>query len=143
MSHKAGMVKVWIAELKDRPGSVSGKLAALAKAGANLEFILARRQPERPGKGVLFVSPLKGARQEEAARDCGFIEARTLSTVRVEGTNRTGLGHRMTGAVADAGINLRGLAASVYGRKFIAFFVFDTAKDARRGLQTLKRVKKA
>jgi hypothetical protein len=49
---------LWAAMLQDRVGGLAGKLAPLAAAGANLEFIIARRAPEQPGRGVVFVTPL-------------------------------------------------------------------------------------
>jgi hypothetical protein len=51
---------------------------------------------------------------------------------RVEGTDRPGLGARMTGAIADAGINLRGLSAAALGSRFAAYMAFDSPEDGRR-----------
>jgi hypothetical protein len=36
----------------------------------------------------------------------------------------------MTGAIADSGINLRGLSAAVLGSRFVAYMAFDSAEDA-------------
>ena len=47
-------VDVWAAGIEDQPGGLAQKLDALAKAGANLEFLIARRAPEKPGTGVLY-----------------------------------------------------------------------------------------
>jgi hypothetical protein len=52
----------------------------------------------------------------------------------------------MSTAIADAGINLRGVSAAVIGKKFVAYFGFDSAADATkatRALKTLARPKKA
>ena len=51
-------VDVWAATIKDRPGGLAQKLDALAKAGTNLEFLISRRTPEKPGRGVVFVTPI-------------------------------------------------------------------------------------
>ena len=59
---------IWAAHIEDRPGGLAEKLEALAQAGANLDFILARRAPESPGMGVVFVAPLKGERQLKIGR---------------------------------------------------------------------------
>ena len=56
MALKIANVDVWAATIKDRPGGVAEKLAALSKAGANLAFVIARRQADKPGKGVVFVT---------------------------------------------------------------------------------------
>ncbi len=60
-------VNVWAASIKDRSGALAEKLAALAQAGANLGFVLARRAPDKPGTGVVFLTPLKAY----AAMDSG------------------------------------------------------------------------
>jgi hypothetical protein len=43
-----------------------------------LQFIIARRTPEAPGKGVLFVTPLQGDREIRAAAQAGFNVAQSL-----------------------------------------------------------------
>ena len=47
MKLKITRAAVWAADIEDRPGGLAEKLGALAKAGTNLDFILAR---ERPGQ---------------------------------------------------------------------------------------------
>ena len=71
MALKASKADVWVATLEDRPGGAAAKLEALARAGANLEMVLARRT-ETPGQGVMFVTPIKGARATKAAQDMGL-----------------------------------------------------------------------
>ena len=141
MSQKVSKLKIWSADLDDQPGSVSEKLDALAAAGANLEFVFARRRPESPGKGLIYVSPIKGKKQTDAARAAYFTETSELAVLKVEGSNRPGLAHRMTEAVAKAGINLRGLTATVFGSKYVAFLAFDTYNDAERGFKEIRKVK--
>ena len=68
MALQVSRVKLWAAGVDDRPGALAEQLVALAGAGANLEFILARRSPERPGTGVVFLAPLTGPVQIRAAR---------------------------------------------------------------------------
>ena len=51
---------VWSCEITDQPGSVSEKLAFLAQANANLEYIFTKRLPQKPGFGVLYVAPVTG-----------------------------------------------------------------------------------
>src|SRR5579862_9412084 len=66
---------VWAAAIEDHPAGLEEKLAALAAAGANLEFVIGRRTPELPGKGVVFVTPLKGPAQLKVAKAAGFKKA--------------------------------------------------------------------
>jgi len=53
-------VDVWAASIQDKPGALATVLAELRESGADLQFIIARRAPEAPGKGVVFVTPLQG-----------------------------------------------------------------------------------
>jgi hypothetical protein len=47
---------------EDRAGGTAVKLEPLAKAGANLEFVLAQHMPEHTDKGIAFIAPVKGPR---------------------------------------------------------------------------------
>src|SRR5512133_3399511 len=89
-------VDVWAGEIADQPGGLAEKLEALAQAGADLEFIISRRQPEKPGTGVVFLAPLKGAAQIRAAKAAGLSKTDSLHSLRVEAPDRPGLGARMT-----------------------------------------------
>jgi hypothetical protein len=80
-----------IAQALPRPG-VEQSLAPLAQAGANLEFVIARRAPEKPGTGVVFVTPIKGARQLRAAKAVGFTKTESLHSPRAQGPDKPGLG---------------------------------------------------
>jgi len=142
MAYSIRKVDVWAAEIDDRPGGLAEKLAALAKAGASLEFIIARRAPDKPGRGVVFLTPVKGAKQKQAASEAGFGTTSSLQSVRVEGSDRPGLGTKMTRALADAGINLRGISAAALGRKSVAYFAFDSADDAGNAIKLLKKALK-
>ena len=62
MALKSTKAEVWAVSIDDRSGGVADKLEPLAKAGANFEMVFARRTPENPGKGMLFVTPVKGAK---------------------------------------------------------------------------------
>ena len=72
MKMNVSRTDTWAATIEDRPGGLADKLGALAAAGANLEFIIARRAPEQRGSGVVFVTPLKGAKQVRAAQAAGL-----------------------------------------------------------------------
>jgi hypothetical protein len=134
------MVDVWAASLEDRVGSLAEKLAALNAAGANLEFVIARRAPEQPGKGVVFITPLNGDKQVQAAEAAGFMRTGSLHSVRVAGTDKPGLGGKMAQALAAAGINLRGLSACAIGTKFVCYLALDTPDDAQKATEVLKNL---
>jgi hypothetical protein len=132
MSLTVTRVDVWAASIEDQPGGLAGKLAPLAEAGADLEFVIARRAPDKPGTGVVFITPLEGDAQTQAAAGAGFAVAQSLHSVRVEGDNAPGIGAQLTKKLADAGINLRGLSAAVIGQRFIMYLALDTAEDAEK-----------
>jgi hypothetical protein len=132
---------VWAATIEDRPGGLAEKLSALAEAGANLEFIVSRRSPDQPGKGVVFVTPLKGARQLKAAQSAGFAKSDSLHSVRLEGNDKPGLGASASKALAEAGLNLRGLSAAAFGRRFVAYLALDSAEDTAKALSVIKKMK--
>jgi hypothetical protein len=137
MGFKLDRVHVWSCEIADQAGGMAAKLAPLAQAAANLEFILTRRQPDKPGTGVLYVAPLTGPLQVRAARSAGFVETPDPVVLRVEGDNQAGLAHRLTQQWALAGISLQGLSMSVLGGKFVGYAAFDSVTDANRAAQIL------
>ena len=130
-------VDVWAASIQDQPGGLAEKLAPLAEAGADLEFAVARRAPDKPGTGVVFVTPLRGDAQAAAGAKAGFAVADSLHSVRVEGDNEPGIGARVTEKLADAGVNLRGLSAAVIGNRFIMYLALDTSEDAEKAMSIL------
>ena len=140
MALKVTRADVWAVGLKDKPGALADKLAAVAKAGANVKFVVARRAADKPGTGVVFVTPLKGAKQLRAAKKAGLIRTKTLHSVRVEGPDRRGVGAKITGALAEAGINLRGASAASIGKKFVCYLALDKSNDVRKALRALKKL---
>jgi len=141
MKLKVSRTDVWAAPLEDRPGGLSDKLTALAQGGANLEFIIARRTPERSGQGVVFVTPLKGSKQLKAAEAAGFSRTDSLHSLRVEGADKRGEGAKLAGALADAGINLRGVSAAAFGKRFVCHLALDSGGDAAKAASVLKKLK--
>ena len=137
MSLAVERVDVWAATIDDQPGGLADKLAPLAEAGADLDFVIARRATERPGTGVVFVTPVRGDAQIAAAAGAGFAVADTMHSLRVEGDNEPGIGAQITRKLAGAGISLRGLSAAVLGERFIMYLALDTADDAEKAMGLL------
>jgi hypothetical protein len=137
MSFKLDRVHVWSGEVADQAGGVASKLAFLAQAGANLEYVFTKRLPDKPGCGVLYVAPVTGPTQVRAARSAGLNEVPTPVVRRIEGDNEAGLAHRLTEQWAVAGISLQGLMMAVVGGKFVGYASFDTVEDANRAAQIL------
>ena len=124
---------VWAASIQDQPGG----LAALADAGADLEFVIARRAPEKPGTGVVFVTPLRSDGEVEAASAVGFNATTHMHSLRVAGPNESGIGAKLTRKLADAGLNMRGLSAAVIGTQFVMHLAFDTEADVAKATEVL------
>ncbi len=137
---KAQRVDTWAAAIQDKPGTLAAKLKALSAAGVNLEFVIARRSPEKRGAGVVFVTPVKGPKQSRAAGAAGFKKTKTLHTVRLEGVNKRGQGARLAQALTDKGLNLRGLSAAAIGNKFICHIAVDSEADANKVVRTLSKL---
>jgi len=128
---------VWAASIEDEPGGLAGKLTALADAGADLDFIIARRAPDQPGTGVVFVTPLRGDAEVQAASEAGFSVTESLHSVRIEGDNKAGIAADLTRKLAAGSINLRGLSASAIGTRFVIYLALDTPEDAAEAIRIL------
>ena len=139
MAYTVKKVDVWAGEIADRPGGLASTLAAMNQAGANIEFLVARRAPDKPGTGVVFLTPIRGAKQKSAAQQAGLGTSEGLHSVRVEGPDRAGLGAKMTDALAAAGINLRGISAAALGRRAVSYLAFDSAADSEAAVRILKK----
>lgn len=142
MAYNVKKVDVWAGEIADRPGGLASTLAAVNKAGANIEFVVARRAPDKPGTGVVFLAPVKGAKQKAAAQQAGLATSESLHSVRVEGPDRAGLGAKMTDALAAEGINVRGISAAALGRRAVSYLAFDSAADSDAAVRILKKTLK-
>ncbi len=142
MAYSIRKVEVWAGEIADRPGGLAATLSAMSNAGANLEFLVSRRASDKPGTGVVFLTPIRGSKQKGAAQQAGLSTTGTLNSVRVEGPDRAGLGAKMANALADAGINLRGVSAAALGRRAVTYFAFDSAADADTAIRTLRKALK-
>ena len=124
--------------MKDKPGALAAKLKALSAAGVNLEFVVARRAPDKPGTGVVFVTPIKGPKKVRAAKAAGFKKTKSLHTVRIEGPDKRGQGARLAQALANKGLNLRGMSAAAVGKKFVCYIALDGGADAAKAVRVLK-----
>jgi len=133
-------VGVWAVPLRDEPGSLANKLVGLREAGADLDFIICRRSPDKPGSGVLFVTPILGDREIEAATQLGFNTTDHVYAVRIEGPNRRGIAAELTEKVGASGITIRGFSAHVSGARFVALFGLDSAEDAAKTASIVAQV---
>jgi predicted amino acid-binding ACT domain protein len=133
------LVDVWAATIDDKAGGLAHVLNALRDAAADLQFVVARRTPESPGKGVVFVAPLQGEQEVRAATHVGFNVSPNLHSVRVMGMDQLGIIAQLSQVLADGGINLRGVSAAVLGTQFIAYLAVDSLADAEKAMDLLQR----
>jgi hypothetical protein len=73
-----------------------------------------------------------------AAKEAG-LAASSIPAYLVEGDNRPGLGHAISKAIADEGINMDFVVAQVIGRKYSAIFGFGSEADATKGAAAIKK----
>ena len=131
-------VDVWAASIEDRPGGLAEKLDALAQADIDLEFVNARRAPDKPGQGVVFVMPINGARKIRAARKASFEKTKSLHGIRIATGNKPGFSSELARKIADEGINLRAFSGASIGNRAIFYLAFDTNTDANKALRLIK-----
>lgn len=137
---KSQRVDTWAASIPDRSGALAGKLRALAAAGVNLELVIARRKGDEPGQSVVFVTPIVGAKQIAAASTAGFTKSSSLHTLRIEGPDKSGQFAQVATALAEKGLNLRGLSACALGKKFICHVALDTEADAVKAARFVRNL---
>src|SRR5437868_2201762 len=140
MAIKASRNDVWMSVIDVRAGGAAETLEARAKAGADLEVVFARRTPEHSGQGILFAGPIEGAKVKRAAEEAGFKRAENIHGVRIEGSDKPGLGGKIARCLADAGISFRGMQANVIGKNFLSFVALDSEEDAAKAVKALRKL---
>lgn len=137
MALRIHRVQVWSGNIPDKPGSAAAMLELLNCAGADLEYLMTRPHPSKPDAVILFLAPVEGPSQTEAARSAGLAPARDVAMLCVEAENRPGIGLQVMTSLAVAGINLRGLSISSLGDRMAAYLAFDSEDSARLAVQVL------
>jgi len=131
-------IELWRREVENRPGTLTSVLAPLAEAGADLQLVMGYRYPGNEAKAAIEVFPIKGKKAAAAAAAAGLQQA-AISALLIEADNRVGLGHAISKALADAGINLDFLVAQVIGRKCTALAGFGNAEDSRKAAVLIRK----
>ena len=139
MPLKIEKVDVWSGEIRDEAGGLSSALNPLVAAGADFSFLIARRQPDQPGTGLVFLAGLRGAKQTKAAQSAGLAKSADVAGLRLEAADKPGLVHQIVTKLASAGINLRGVSASVIGAKCVIILAFDGAADRDKTAKLLRK----
>jgi len=137
MDFQVRRIQVWTGEVPDRPGAAAAKLEVLAHAGIDLEFVFTRPHPRKPDIGMIFLAPISGPEQIQAARSVELAPALDVAMLCVTGENHAGIGYEIMSRLAIAGVNLRGLSVSAVGHQFAAYLAFDNPDNATMALQVL------
>lgn len=132
-------MNAWVTTIQDKPGQLAAKLAPLSAAGANLDFVIARRSHSKAKTGLVFVSPIRGAKQTAAAKKAKFKQSKSLHGLKVIAPDKPGLGNKITQCIADAGINLRGFSGVAVNKKALFNLAFDSAADTEKANRALKK----
>lgn len=137
MSYKISKVDVWAADIPNRAGTLSGVLESMSDSGAMLEFMIARKLNNRTSR--VFVAPIKGAKLQRAAKKAGLGRAKGMHSLRIEGPDRAGLGAKLAQAVAEKGINLRGVSAAAIGKKSVFYLAVESEKDLKSAMLVVRK----
>lgn len=135
-------IVLWRREVENRPGTLASTLTPLANAGADLHVVMAYRYTGDETKAAIELYPVTGKKSVVAAQEAG-LTASSIPALLVEGDNRPGLGHAISQAIADAGINLGFLVVQVLGKKYSAVFGFESEADATKGAGLIRKATKA
>jgi hypothetical protein len=139
MSLTIEKVDVWAGEIQDRAGGLAAKLQPLAEAGTDLSFLIARRQADKPGTGILYLGGIKGAKQTKAALGAGLAKTGDLGCLRITAPNKPGIASQLIGRISAAGINLRGASASAVGKQCVILLSFDSPTDRDSAGKALRK----
>jgi hypothetical protein len=74
-----------------------------------------------------------------AAAQSAGLAAASFPALLVEGDNEPGLGHRLSQAMADAGINLSFFVAQVLEDRYSAVIGFENEEDARKASSIIRK----
>ena len=129
---------LWRKEVDNRPGMLADVLEPLSDARADLQVVMAYRHPGGTDRAAIELHPVSGRKSTAAAKTAGLAKS-SIPALLVQGNNRQGLGHALTKAIGDAGINLSFVMAQVVGRRYSALFGFENEADASKATTIIKK----
>jgi hypothetical protein len=87
---------------------------------------------------AIELHPVSSRKPIAAAKTAGLAPA-PIPTLLVQGDNRQGLGHAITQAIGEAGINLSLLMTQVVGQRYSAMFGFENEAEATKATALIKK----
>lgn len=140
MAVKVKAITLWRQDAENRPGALARTLEPLARAGADLRVVMGYRHPGEGGRATIELYPVAGRKATDAARVAG-LSTSGIPTLLVEGDNRPGVGHSLSRALGQAGINMSFFLGQVVGKKYSAILGFESELDAKRAAALIRKVK--
>jgi hypothetical protein len=131
-------ITLWRRDLENTPGALATVLDPVARAGADLQVAMGYRIPGQEDRAVIELAPVQGRKSTGAAEQAG-LRPSGIPTLLVQGDNRPGLGHQLAREMGSAGINMAFLVALVVGRRYAGVFGFESAEDAKKAAEIIKR----
>ena len=128
---------LWRKEVDNRSGMLANGLEPLSEVGADLQVVMAYH-PGGKDRAAIELHPVSGRKSTAAAKTARLAKS-SIPALLVQGDNRQGLGHALTKAIADAGINLGFVMAQVVGRRYSALFGFENEADASKATTMIKK----
>jgi hypothetical protein len=141
MAVKVKKVTLWRTEVENRPGTLGNVLSSLADAGVDLQVVMGYHYHGAENKAVVEVCPISGKKATRAAEASG-LAASAIPTLLVTGDNRPGLGHAVSQALGEAGINISFLVAQVIGKQFSSVIGFSDEAAADEAAALIKKAAK-
>jgi len=132
-------ISLWRTEVDNRPGMLAQTLSHLAQSGADLRVVMGYRLPGHESRAALELYPVTTKKAAQAAGAAGLSPS-GIPTLLLEGDNRPGLGHAITLALADEGINLTFLVTQVIGRRYTSVIGFESEEALRRASSLIRKV---
>lgn len=131
-------ISLWRKEAENQVGALAHTLEPVAKTKANLNVLMGYRYPGEGTKAAIELYPVVGKKVTAAAAGAGLSPS-SISTLLVEGDDRSGLGFAIAQAIAGAGINMTFFVAQSIGRRFSAVLGFESAADAKKAVPLIKK----
>ena len=139
MGVKIKKLTLWRTEVDNDPGALAGVLEPLAASKADLKVVMGYRFPGNNRRAAIELAPVSGKKKKEAAGQAGLADS-GIPTLSIKGTDKPGLGYKITKALAESGINIDFFVAQVIGKDYSAIIGFDSETDARSAALIIKKV---
>jgi hypothetical protein len=131
-------IRLWRGEVANTPGTLTGILEPLSRAGADLHVVMGYRYPGNEGKAAIELYPVTGKKLIALAQAAG-LRAAPISALLIEGDDKPGMGYTIAKAISDAGINTAFFVTQVVGKKYSAVFGCDNDQDTRKAAVLIRK----